>query len=552
MRHELHHLLSGLLDETLEPHQQERLAELLHEHAEARDLYLAYFGLHADLALSADKGDSLPVTSFGISGLLRDAAQSMPAASLEVGRGSQRASARRRRAKLMLWGGVGLAAALLLALTLPWRRAQHNPPLFVPPEASDNTVAVLLQAGGAQWDETGLPTRSGGPLAPGRLRLNSGSAQIEFYSGATVILEGPAEFELLSPMEAYCASGKLRAIVPVQAQGFKIGSPRLNLVDQGTEFGLQVSEGQKTEVHVFRGKVELHQTGSTEPAVCPKELCTGQALRLDGAAVAREIQTDPAAFPTAEKLAASMAAEVLRRQRGWAAASDAIRHDPSLLVYYTFQPEQSWSRTLRDQSANGGQSHDGAIVGCSWMAGRWAGKQGLQFKRVSDRVRFNVPGSFDAITLAAWVRVDALPNPNNSLMMADGWPEGAVHWQIGDNGTIILGVRGPAQTRNAHYHAPDGLTSARLGHWVHLTVVYDRPGTRVTHYVDGRAVSQEPILIDVPVRIGNAEIGNWNGPSKSRQPIRFLTGCMDEFMLFGRALDDKEVERLFKQGQPPG
>ena len=53
-------------------------------------------------------------------------------------------------------------------------------------EDVDDTIAVLVQTHRAVWEETGLPTRPGSPLPPGRLMLKSGFAQIEFYSGATV------------------------------------------------------------------------------------------------------------------------------------------------------------------------------------------------------------------------------------------------------------------------------------------------------------------------------------------------------------------------------
>src|SRR5262249_55124331 len=162
-----------------------------------------------------------------------------------------------------------------------------------------------------------------------------------------------------------------------------------------------------------------------------------------------------------------------------------------LVVHYTFQREQPWSRTLRDQAT--GQKHDGAIVGCPWVMGRWPGKQALEFKRVSDRVRFRVPGEFSSLTLMAWVRLDGLPNGNNSLMMTDGWEEGEPHWQIGSNGTLILGVQAPPGMRGGHYHAPEVLTPDQFGRWLHLAVVYDRDNNTVTHYLDGRLVAQEPI-----------------------------------------------------------
>src|SRR5262249_22346436 len=159
-----------------------------------------------------------------------------------------------------------------------------------------------------------------------------------------------------------------------------------------------------------------------------------------------------------------------------------------------------WDRTLPNQAGGRKQPLDGAIVGCAWGAGRWPGKKGLEFKRVSDRVRVHVPGEFASITLAAWVRVDALPNLNNSLFMADGWEEGELHWQIGDNGMLILGVQSSPKGRGAHYHAHDAITPARFGRWVHLAVVYDRDNAQVTHYLDGQLAAQEATQFDIPLR----------------------------------------------------
>src|SRR5207245_11785406 len=94
------------------------------------------------------------------------------------------------------------------------------------------------------------------------LRLKSGLAHVEFYPGAVGILQGPAEFKLVSRTEAYCTRGKLRATVPPQAQGFAIGAPKFDLVDRGTDFGMQVDANQEAEVQVFQGKVELYDSGA--------------------------------------------------------------------------------------------------------------------------------------------------------------------------------------------------------------------------------------------------------------------------------------------------
>jgi hypothetical protein len=137
-------------------------------------------------------------------------------------------------------------------------------------------------------------------------------------------------------------------------------------------------------------------------------------------------------------------------------------------------------------------------------------------------------------------------------MLSDGWKEGAVHWQIGKTGTVILGVRAPPKTPNGHYHAADVFTPERFGQWAHLAVVYDRDAGHVRHYVDGRVAAEQPVQFDVLLRVGDAEIGNWNVPARrDNSHIRYFSGCMDEFLLFGRALSEQEVEQLYTQGRPP-
>src|SRR5262249_26502540 len=166
---------------------------------------------------------------------------------------------------------------------------------------TDDSVAVLVQAAGAEWDASGLAMRPGALLAPGWLLLKSGVARLEFYSGAIVILEGPAEFQLISRTEAFCKRGKLRATVPPQAQGFTVGSPKLDLIDRGTEFGLEV--GDKTEVHVFEGKVEVYKAGAKGAPDARQELTTGRGLRVEDPGGLKAIASNPKAFLSPRELA---------------------------------------------------------------------------------------------------------------------------------------------------------------------------------------------------------------------------------------------------------
>jgi len=268
---ELRELLHALCEESITPEQMQRLERLVLEHPDAEAYYVQYMGLQADLV--GHVGVPVARTEQSLLGYVGGARSGRTKPPHRNGRGW----ARRRVVKAAALV-LSAAAAVLIAVTL-WPRPQPAPlPRPPAPEATDDSVAVLVQAAGAEWDATGLPTRAGAALSPGWLHLKSGVARIEFYSGAIVILEGPAEFQLVSRTEAFCRRGKLRASVPSQAQGFTIGSPKLDLIDRGTEFGLEV--GDKTEVHVFEGKVEVYEVGAKRAPAARQELTTGHALRV--------------------------------------------------------------------------------------------------------------------------------------------------------------------------------------------------------------------------------------------------------------------------------
>lgn len=536
---ELKALLAALCEEVITEEQAKRLEALVMSHPEAEAIYVQHLALQADLVTHLA---ALPCpTEQSLRQRTADRDSPSPAAM------------RWRPRRAFVWGSaaLGLAAAALLAF-LVW--APPGTKLAAPkrsqPERIDDTVAVLVRAPGAVWGDTELPTRAGAPLPAGWLRLDSGVAHLEFYSGATVIVEGPAELRLVSRMEAYCARGKLRAVVPPHAQGFTVRSPKMDFVDRGTEFGLSVA-ADRTEVHVFEGQVDLYAPGRTRAAKPNQEVMAGSGVRLNGGKP-QKIEPAPDAFRTAQEVWHLTEAEAKKRHRAWLDFSNKERKNDKLTFYFPFDAPERGSRSLLDQARDRNKPHDGTIVGCSWQTGRWPGKRALHFKSVTDRVRLDVPGKFESLTLAAWVRIDGLPNKNNALLMADGWEPGEVHWQIGSDGTLVLGVQSDPKSTGAHYHAVEAITPDLFGQWICLAVVYDKANRLVTHYVDGHYVAHAGIQFDVDLSLGTAEIGNWNMAShRNRTPVRFFSGAIDEMMLYSSALSDRDVARLYEQGRPP-
>lgn len=436
---------------------------------------------------------------------------------------------------------AGLAVILSIAGWLHHRWSSHRP------GTTSRAVAMLNRVVQAQWNPSAPSPRLGTPLEPGPLRLESGWAQIVFYNGARVAIEGPAEFHVRSSAEALLAKGKLTAEVPPQARGFRVLTPRLEVTDLGTSFGLSLS-GTRTELHVFEGDVEFRADG----AITNHHLTAGHGTAAEGTNAPRHIPSDPTGFASLFDLQAKSVAADARRYDQWREANQRRRRDPSLWLHFDFEHSTPSDWRLSNAGALRASIPDATIVGCQWQEGRWATKPALEFRGVSDRVRLDVPGTSDSLSLAVWVRVQGLDRPINSLFMSDGFAPGTVHWVVRNDGVVGLTVIGP---KSAHQilPSPPVLTVDQFGIWTHLAVVLDGPAKRAIHYVNGQPVSQHSVRITSPYRIGPAELGNWNAigfPGNDPFLIRNFSGVMDEFCLFGRALSSAEVRTLYSEGKP--
>lgn len=441
---------------------------------------------------------------------------------------------RRRFSFATVAGVAALAACLTLAgawLVLLVKRA--------PDEATTASVAVLSRAVNLVWETEAGATVPGAALSPGVLKLKSGLAQIEFYQGARVTIEGPAVIELISSGEASCSQGKLMAHVPAQAKGFSIRTPHGKVVDLGTEFGVAVDD-RDTAVHVFKGVVQVQSVrGGT------MELASGQAVQVADLAERRE--ADASVFASLTDLDVRTAASLRTQFEHWQQINLQRHADPTLRLHLDFQ-DMDELRSLQNHALNRQGVPDASIVGCAWTEGRWPGKRALEFRTVSDRVRLSVPGVYPVLTMTAWVRVSGLDRAFNSLFMCEGWGSRKVHWQITRDGKVRFGAASDAEfnARFVDCDSPPLFTPERFGRWTHLALVFDAGRRLVQHYVDGKLVAGVPMPDSAPVRLGVAELGNWNNPGHDKTAIRNLSGAMDEFALYARALSAREIAELAK------
>ncbi|MCM8529275.1 MAG: FecR family protein, partial [Lentisphaeraceae bacterium] len=331
---------------------------------------------------------------------------------------------------------VALAAAIVILLCLNLSYLLKNSQQI----QADASTLEPLQRGIAivtksiDVEDASVNLSEGSTIEQGKVEFGKGFIQLEMFSGVTLIVEGPAKIDLKDTMNLTCSLGKIRAKVPEQAHGFQISTKDAKVVDLGTEFGVNISDSGQSKLYVYEGEVELHQAKNPM-----KNLVTNQGISWSENE-SSEIPVDDSiiSFQNIETAHASSSGKKLAQ---WKEYAESIRSREELVLFYTFENENKWSRTLLNESTKTKNTMNGAIVGCEWTQGRWPGKGALEFKNISDRVRVNIPGEYKDMTFSCWVRVEGFDRWLSSLLLTDNYKKGDLHWQLSDDGEIILGAQ---------------------------------------------------------------------------------------------------------------
>jgi len=142
---------------------------------------------------------------------------------------------------------AALAAAAVVLLTgLAW--------YFLP--VTTPVLGTVTQVLNAESSVDGNRPSTGQMLGAGRIALSLGAMEITLSNGVTLMLEGPGELEILTPMRAHLHSGQVVVRVPQNAIGFQLNAASVQVVDLGTEFGLKAGPGLDADLQVFEGLVE--------------------------------------------------------------------------------------------------------------------------------------------------------------------------------------------------------------------------------------------------------------------------------------------------------
>lgn len=541
---EFYQLCDELLEGTINPERREKLNTVLRNSQSAREAYVRRSSLHTSLAQYGDKHFS---DSENISEPITNA------------QSSKTRIFKRLNNTLPKIAAVFAIGFFLTIFLLPQLGLEVFPTNVADAETEEATyqgAAVLIQTYQVDWGEGNHAYAIGDSIPEGRFRMKSGVAQLEFYSGATMILEGNADLEIQSPEKAYCHFGKMSVSVSAHARGFSIETSDHEFIDLGTEFGLSVEKGKPSELHVFSGEVEVYnrdRSPSTEPV---QTLETGNAARFSVNSQSNPVSLRSNDFWNLQKLSEQTDEHETDRFKTWLKFSQHLALDKDIIGYFPFYETKPWVRKLENIVESADDFSHGAIVGSQWQKGRWPEKSALQFSNPSDRVRFNIRGEYKSLTFSAWVRIESLNNAYNGLCITDSFLPGNPHWQITNKGKLQLGIRNTTGKGDDWQHfleSPPLLSADFINQWIHLASTYDGQTTQITHYLNGKRLNSKVATVptDFTINFGPGELGNWGLPQGQKEhKIRNLDGSMDEFILFSRALQAEEILKLYKVGQP--
>ncbi len=524
---ELDQLCSALVDGTLTKAQRSRLTEWLAASEPAREYYVRAMALSASLCsyaseMQVEAPDTPP-----------------PAKVVPLGVGS--------------WlGALAAAACVVFAFLFFWQRPARNSAAAAP--QADEYVARLTGAKDCRWAGAAPAMRPGNYLRKGQsLDLAAGFAEITFDSGAQVVLEGPASLDLNSAWDATLRRGLLKANVPVEAMGFRISNPSVEVVDLGTVFTMIADGTGAADVLVLKGMVE---TSSRDSAGQRTIVLHENQSRHFGRAGVSQVR-DP--------------------EQKFARVSQPVHLDrlAPLTKYVHWSFDESGGEVLEADAFGEPLSAFNARLGAVSepvlrsirTEGRW--QRALRFNgHLFAKAPFPGISGDSSHTVVFWVKVPENAQLSTAYAMvawsANSRKLGSHPVHIGWNRNPTEGPVGVLRTDYGGGFAL-GATPLRDGRWHHIAVVFVPGGNEETpvevkQYVDGRFEGEgkpSPPGTEVSERLRGqnaSTIGDtvWlgcrvglNGPRRDR----FL-GEMDELAIADHALAPQQIVQLLKANRP--
>jgi hypothetical protein len=420
---------------------------------------------------------------------------------------------------------AGIAALLLLCLGLVyplWKNlhAGHEGITDPSPASSGEAgaVATLIHADRdvVFAPNHDLPRTVGEALPKGWVRLQHGTIEVAFRSGAIVHILGPALFGLDSPMRAFLEYGRVEVHAPDEARDFVIGTPAMDVVDLGTRFEMAVDQdSSEVLVDVIEGLVDLH-LGGEGIAQRIQPLPAGQSARVDASGQILELVGN--------------------------ALDPALQSASGLVAHWTLDRVGSDGK-IEDASGNrlhGSMQHKTAGTTLPGKVGKALNLGPDEYVDLSRHIP-TLAGSA-AFTFTCWI-CDAR---DMMFSVSDGTRLDRLQFELLGK-SLLYGWQQGGQFDHVQARVPEW----KRGRWYHVAVAMS--GRAVTMYRDGRAL----VTRSAGIKLNSASVAlsDLNKPthayighliSNHANQKQFLFGKIDDVQFYNRALDEQAVRYLFE------
>jgi hypothetical protein len=256
---------------------RQRVADAVATNAEARRWYIEAMLLEADLAdahAGTGVGDVVDLLAHAPGGDVRQWRRWRLAAALTM--------------VISLLGGLGGTVAWQAIASMQQAAALgqiSNTRLAMPPTGSNaESVAV------------------GRLLARERLTLDSGGIEITLRSGGVLVVEGPAELDLLTDHAAFLHRGSMVMRQPESGRQCVVETPAATVTIDRGECGIAVTEALVTEVQNYTGRAvvsrdiarfPLRLDAETAVRIVPGDAPSDETLAFDAGRFLRRLPSSP-------------------------------------------------------------------------------------------------------------------------------------------------------------------------------------------------------------------------------------------------------------------
>jgi hypothetical protein len=190
---------------------------------------------------------------------------------------------RRSQRMLVAYLAIVLVPFMVIGIAFAFRQKGQNFAYQVAsilPSSPANVAAIRPLTSTTHWQFA--DSSASDQVAEGKkIKLDQGAVELLFFSGARMLVEGPAELTVSDKLSIRLEYGRLRTTVRQGVSGFKVETSSMNIVDLGTEFIVDATEDGATTSCVTQGSCRVSKPASLQDQSTGLTVVSGSCVMSD-------------------------------------------------------------------------------------------------------------------------------------------------------------------------------------------------------------------------------------------------------------------------------